>query len=106
MWAEILTARLKPGWEDEDLDRLIRWNTEYHARGGVREVRYFVSEDRSRFVMVVSYPDRTQMERSREKWETSGSESQAWFRSLVDPLFSEGQSTMYSEYRLGDPPPG
>jgi hypothetical protein len=37
------------------------------------------------------------MEGFQAKWEESASESQDWFRKLVEPLFAEGQSAMYSE---------
>ena len=97
MYAEILNARLRPGWKDADLQRLMAWNTEHHIKDGVSDVRYFISEDRTRFVMIIGYHDRAEMERLRARWEESGSESQDWFRKLVEPLFAEGQSVMYSE---------
>jgi len=99
MFAEILNARFKPGWKDADLQRLIAWNTEHHAKDGISDVRYFVSEDRTRFVMMIGYRDRAEMERLRTKWEKSGSESEDWFRRLVEPLFAEGRSVIFSELK-------
>jgi hypothetical protein len=97
MWAEILNARFKDGWKQSDLDRLMSWNTEYHVQDGIGDVRYFVSEDRTRFVMMVGYRDREEMVRLRAKWDTSGAESQEWFQRLVTPLFAEGQSAIFEE---------
>jgi hypothetical protein len=58
MFAEILNSRFKPGWKDADLQRLMTWNTKHHVKDGISDVRYFVSPDRTRFVMMVGYRDR------------------------------------------------
>lgn len=104
MWAEILSAHLKPGWKDADLDRVIRWNSEYHRKEGLDSVRYFLSESRDRFVMIVEYEDRDQMLGLRAKWEASGQEGTEPFVSMMAAVFDQGSSAMYVELQgLGGP---
>jgi hypothetical protein len=93
---EILTASLKPGYRDEDLEAIIRWNTEYHQKRGVTDVRYFVSNDRKSFVMTISCEDALG-EKLAKEWADSKVEEQEWWRSMMAKAVESGKSSIYRE---------
>lgn len=93
---EILVANLKPGYRDEDLVAVMRWNTDYHAQRGVGGIHYYVSEDRSSFVMTVPHDEAIGDKIARE-WKESGSEQQPWFIEMMRKVFVGAGSRMYHE---------
>ena len=97
MWAEFLFATLKTGCRQRDLDRVISWNDEHHRKAGVQDVRYFLSKDRSQFVMMVGYSDKKTMRRLKSEWEQSKAEGETWFREMMSAVFASGRSAVFSE---------
>ena len=96
MRLEILVASLKPGYREEDLTAVMRWNTDYHEKRGVGGIHYYVSEDRTTFVMTVPHQEAISDKIAKE-WKESGGEQQAWFREMMDKVFAGGGSRMYHE---------
>jgi hypothetical protein len=88
---------MKLGRKEADLDGVVQWSTEYHRKGGLGAVRYFLSEGKSRFVMIVEYSDRGQLVALRTKWEASGTERTESFRSTMAAVFEGGSSATYVE---------
>ena len=96
MRLEILVAQLKPGYREEDLITVMRWNTDYHERRGVGGIHYYVSEDRSNFVMTVPHQEAVS-DRIAKEWKESGAETQNWFREMMDKVFTGAVSRMYHQ---------
>lgn len=96
MRLEILVAQLKPGYREEDLITVMRWNTDYHEKRGVGGIHYYVSEDRSNFVMTVPHQEAVS-DRIAKEWKESGAETQNWFREMMDKVFTGAGSRMYHE---------
>ena len=96
MRLEILAASLKPGYREEDLVAVMKRNTEYHEKRGVRGIHYHVSEDRTSFVMTVPHQEAISDKIAKE-WKESGAETQAWFREMMDKVFTGAGSRMYRE---------
>lgn len=96
MRLEILVATLKSGYRDEDLSAVMAWNTKYHADRGVGGIHYYVSEDRSTWVMTVPH-DEAVGDKIAKEWKDSGAEQQPWFREMMGMVFAGAMSRMYHE---------
>lgn len=96
MRLEILVASLKPGYRDEDLAVVMRWNTDYHEKRGAGGIHYYVSEDRTTFVMTVPHQEAVSDGIAKE-WKESGAEQQTWFREMMDKVFTGAGGRMYHE---------
>lgn len=93
---EILVAALKPGFRDEDLSAVMRWNSDYHRKRGVTDVHYYVSREGTSFVMTVS-SEEEQGEKLAKEWKDSKAEEQEWFRSMMSKVVESGKSSIYRE---------
>lgn len=96
MRLEILVATLKSGYREEDLTAIMRWNTQWHRDRGISDVRYFVSEDRGSFVMMVPHQEAASDAAAKE-WEASGVENETWWREMMQKVIVQGKSGMYHE---------
>ncbi|MDO9538071.1 MAG: hypothetical protein Q7J68_07110 [Thermoplasmata archaeon] len=97
MWVEILVGNLKEDWIRKDLDDIIAWSNEDKTKEGIINMRYFLSEDRKNFVMLVEYKTKEDMERITKKWEEGKFEQQEWFQEMMSKVFQAGQSKYYEQ---------